>query len=990
MDPLDAEIEAARAELAALRSESSVAGQPTPTVPTETPWYSPKQLGYDIATGALKAGWGLADLITTPGVALARAGGLDVPYFGISKMGAADLAALAPQVGIQEGTLPQQIVEFATPIPGGGKVDMAKQAGLGLASLLGMRVGEKVAPSLLPESLEPYGGLIGALGAPAGIVVAGKGIAKVAPSVRQTSGVLLGSEEALQKAANEAVVRAAGQQGAERIAQAMSPAMTYGTAGTPLTAAELAQTPSMALAQAAIQQTPEGALILTPQIKERGEAITAALGDIGLVPQQGEMAAAMRDRAAQVAAQKLAQQEDILTQLGLTPEARAQTTAERGAALLESLQTRQTAAQDVAEKAWQAVPGKTQLDVKDALSEALDSFDAFGKHAKADTSKSTKRIMADVRNIVENKQGITTVDELQDLRSAAGRAYIEASGANPRQQSLMTALRDSIDNAGIKYLYDQEAGVRGGLPGTAKTKTDLDALTKLSTAIESTRTKYKTFGQGVVGDLLKMRKGELVTKASKALDKALKTPEGVEEIGTKFGKSSNEFLSVRAELLNRLEKAKDPASFISKHEDVFNKVFDKDVDAVRSYAKLVNADAPLEDYAKLSEAVIPKTIFADSKSVNTFVNEFKGTLVHDFAKSKFLSEKLLKRGTDPLNALKANKTIAKTVLGDDYTSVETLLKDKVIYDSPSKLAQLATKGQSWTHQLNTAFGAMMSARGLVNVLQRGIGAGGLSGAAYGAATGAPLTAIGASVMGLVAGYGLQRLGNLRASQLNSLEARIMANPTLLKLATAPATKANVKTLTDTMEQFGFFGAKAAGESAANETSTAIAQESPIDIDAEIEAARRELESLRGSPMKQDVSFLINDAAERYGVSPKLVNAVVKTESASKSDAVSPKGAQGLMQLMPKTAKALGVEDPTDPAQNIEGGVKYLAQLIKKFGDEKLALAAYNWGEGNIRKQLDRLAKRNKPQTLAAILKFGTLPTETENYIKKISRLTEEA
>lgn len=142
--------------------------------------------------------------------------------------------------------------------------------------------------------------------------------------------------------------------------------------------------------------------------------------------------------------------------------------------------------------------------------------------------------------------------------------------------------------------------------------------------------------------------------------------------------------------------------------------------------------------------------------------------------------------------------------------------------------------------------------------------------------------------------------------------------------------------------------------------------------------------------KQDISFLINDAAERYGVSPKLVNAVVKTESAGKSDAVSPKGAKGLMQLMPATAKSLGVDDPMDPAQNIEGGVKYLAQLIKKFGDEKLALAAYNWGEGNIRKQLARLAKRDKPQTLAAILKYGSLPQETEDYIRKISRLTEEA
>lgn len=141
--------------------------------------------------------------------------------------------------------------------------------------------------------------------------------------------------------------------------------------------------------------------------------------------------------------------------------------------------------------------------------------------------------------------------------------------------------------------------------------------------------------------------------------------------------------------------------------------------------------------------------------------------------------------------------------------------------------------------------------------------------------------------------------------------------------------------------------------------------------------------------KQDISLLADEAAAKHGIAPSLVKAVIQAESSFKPDAVSKVGAQGLMQLMPKTAESLGVTDPFDPVQNIEGGVKYLAQLIKKFGSEDLALAAYNWGEGRIRSQLNRLEKKGKPQTLSAILKYGTLPEETQNYLMRIKKVKTE-
>lgn len=105
------------------------------------------------------------------------------------------------------------------------------------------------------------------------------------------------------------------------------------------------------------------------------------------------------------------------------------------------------------------------------------------------------------------------------------------------------------------------------------------------------------------------------------------------------------------------------------------------------------------------------------------------------------------------------------------------------------------------------------------------------------------------------------------------------------------------------------------------------------------------------PLKLDAyNDQIAAAAKESGVDPSLLRAVIHAESAFNRYAVSDKGAQGLMQLMPGTAADLGVGDPFDAGQNIRGGADYLAQLLKQFnGDEKLATAAYNAGPQNVAK-----------------------------------------
>ncbi len=119
-----------------------------------------------------------------------------------------------------------------------------------------------------------------------------------------------------------------------------------------------------------------------------------------------------------------------------------------------------------------------------------------------------------------------------------------------------------------------------------------------------------------------------------------------------------------------------------------------------------------------------------------------------------------------------------------------------------------------------------------------------------------------------------------------------------------------------------------------------------------------------------IKALVDRMAPEFGLDPVLVYAVISTESAFRVKAVSPKRAQGLMQLIPETADRFGVKDPFDPKQNLQGGMKYLQWLLKHFdGDVKLALAGYNAGEGAVR--------RHK----------GIPPyRETRAYVKKIEAL----
>ena len=145
---------------------------------------------------------------------------------------------------------------------------------------------------------------------------------------------------------------------------------------------------------------------------------------------------------------------------------------------------------------------------------------------------------------------------------------------------------------------------------------------------------------------------------------------------------------------------------------------------------------------------------------------------------------------------------------------------------------------------------------------------------------------------------------------------------------------------------------------------------PSDTGVKYTLLMREKRVLFNKKISVDMSkydHLIAKASKKYNVDSALIKAVIKAESNFNHRAVSPKGAQGLMQLMPKTASSLQVQDSFHPEKNIEGGVRYLRYLLQYFnGSLPLALAAYNAGEN-------------------AVIRYGGIPPypETQTYVQRV-------
>ena len=149
-----------------------------------------------------------------------------------------------------------------------------------------------------------------------------------------------------------------------------------------------------------------------------------------------------------------------------------------------------------------------------------------------------------------------------------------------------------------------------------------------------------------------------------------------------------------------------------------------------------------------------------------------------------------------------------------------------------------------------------------------------------------------------------------------------------------------------------------------------ARSAASEVNTYLDSKAQNHQTLNRAFTQQDIDAAIDQAAARHNVDPSLVRSVVKVESNFNPNAVSSKGAMGLMQLMPSTARSLNVANPFDPAQNVDAGVRHLRKLLDSYGGNvPLSLAAYNAGSGAVARS-------------AGVPHFR----ETQNYVRRITNL----
>jgi hypothetical protein len=149
-----------------------------------------------------------------------------------------------------------------------------------------------------------------------------------------------------------------------------------------------------------------------------------------------------------------------------------------------------------------------------------------------------------------------------------------------------------------------------------------------------------------------------------------------------------------------------------------------------------------------------------------------------------------------------------------------------------------------------------------------------------------------------------------------------------------------------------------------------ARSAASEVNTYLDGRAQTHQTLNRAFTQQDIDAAIDEAAARHHVDPSLVRSVVKVESNFNPNAVSRKGAMGLMQLMPSTARSLNVANPFDPAQNVDAGVRHLRKLLDSYGGNvRLSLAAYNAGSGAVARS-------------AGVPHFR----ETQDYVRRITNL----
>ena len=396
---------------------------------------------------------------------------------------------------------------------------------------------------------------------------------------------------------------------------------------------------------------------------------------------------------------------------------------------------------------------------------------------------------------------------------------------------------------------------------------------------------------------------------------------------------------------------------------------------------------------KLAEEAVPKRILKDQRSAKEFVTAFgKNKVLMTQARGALVDEMAVKPFESWPRFFDKKKEVFEQIFSKDSSKVKQVLDSIAKEKRVGELAAKASKGQSGTAQFTTVAQKLITGgpRMILKVLGTGLGRTGAAVGGY--ATG--------HVSGAVGGYAAASAARWAETNIENLIVRGMADPDLLKVLVARASDQSLRTAVDKLlPVIAASQMKGAGETfqspverSKQEAPQKLPQKNSPSLDST--TSRRSLiERALDEAEKKLLEGEARKAKERISMdTPKdfnrLVKAVIHQESGGKATAVSSKGARGLMQIMPETAKEIAQElgvknyDLNDPATNQKFGEHYLKKMLKLFGDKELALAAYNLGPGALKK-LMKESGLSSWGDLSKYLERKKKYLETVNYVPSV-------
>lgn len=976
---MDEELQALEAELAQLRAAVNA-----PATPTATPDMRPA-----VATGGLL---NLGDILTfgqlSKGIAAVPAIGRD--FYGLATGAepqdyySQELAKVNALKDLYAAERERQglsgletALSFMAPVPAGKAEALMsvarplKEAGLGLAAYGGSELGEATIGGT-------GGAILGALAAPLtaqGAVGLGR---RAVSTLDEPRALLRGDETAIQNAAVQEILDRAGPEGAARIAIAQelgTPLMS--PLGVPMTAAEIAQTPSLATYQYAMSKPEMGGQTLLDALAKRKEEQALAFGALGTQPQKGQLSEALRTVAAQ---QGVLKADEAIKGIDLDLASRNPAAMEEPSRLVQSLGTEviseiKTAAKDAKEAGRSAFKDPEVYNVTVDVPKIASDVNGLVKSWRRDPSQriGDNRIVKAIKDLkeLETKEadflGVKSqarIGKLHDIQVELGRVISKGtSGERTQDQALALSLHGYIENVIAKA------------PGSEKL---LDA-----------KQKWKNYFDTFVYD----RERGVISPLKQALKKS---PEKVvpflssesASIGAlkKAGVGAQQIETQKLSEFMNLPTAEKKLAWITKNRPALSEAnFWPSIENAEQTLKATLEPGQLSEFAKVSEGQIPSQIFSDLGKARRFMKDVEGTQLEDLTRGKFIESLQTGRGTIA-DRLASQRDVAKTIFKGDYDQLEKVITDIEGAALPERLKQQATGKQSITAQAQTTLGTIFNKRALLRAAQNSKYVAGIVGSIVGGAGSGGI--LGAAVGGVLGEVTALRVGKKAAAveeQLNAAINQMLSKPELIKFAAAPPTVKNVESFFEQASRLGYFGARGAQQAGkqapVSPTATPTEDTEIADLEAELESLRQMLPKQEVKVGKQNISI---PTGKQYAPA-SLVKAVMKVESGGKQEAVSSKGARGLMQLMPATARDLGV-DAKDPKQNVEGGSRYLQQQLIEFGDESLALAAYNWGPNNIKRVMAKVRAEGKRPTWANIKAYVKVPKETREYVDKVLSL----